>query len=282
MTTKEPPATNGSMATAKPPAPATGYPLPVPANMRTSLRRPRTIASIITVLWLLTFVVGTTALARHQLQVRSPLDNFFLVGSNHWGIYHSSDTKRCIGYVSADMESKETPTFKLDGLFQFRMDTVNVPVALSIDALFTNFLKLDTMTASAKLGKAKISIETAPDSVESLLVDISTPSLNKQMKVARPEPVYLVKRGATAFNLKLPPNYEQLISQSQDSTPDWEKLTGYSFAEINEHDFKQCKTQSATVPHETLDQLLDVANFMRLLSLGNLQFDLNRLKEAAS
>lgn len=258
--------------------------LPVPQSMRTRRTAPRVFAVLITITWAVVYVMGTNVLANRDAASNALIDDFLLSGEHSWGVFHRSSSERCIGILDTALSIGENEFLNSNIEGRFFVNLFKKPIFISFAANFTfgAFNRLEEINGNLNAGKTNISVNSAGENGELILLNLQAGSIQQSRSFPKPEPVYLVKKSDTRFSLFLPPEIRTLAHNDRVAELAFSDMTGISARLLAANEVQDCRSESLVVDSSLNSQLFDLGSLFNLLGVSPNEATLKQLREAVT
>ncbi len=151
---------------------------------------------------------GSKLLASSAEKALNPLDEFFVVGSQRWGIFFNNPQPRCIGTLQSSLGLKPNALFSLRGEMIVPYNSKPLPLNLNLAAEFGPLNMLEKIKLLANAEGYRAELVTLQETDSPLQGHFLTPFGEFNSKLKMPTPIYLVKRAANRYRLRLPQGVE--------------------------------------------------------------------------
>lgn len=250
------------------------FPFPVPHYMRTYRTLPRIIACTVTVLWLIVLGIGTLALTQRERRDLSPFDQVLREGTSYWGGTLDSTTGTCMVYfkttfrppapitqkgtVSESEAAPLSPNLEINGALRYLVFQKPGFAAFTLSAEFSDLLKLISFTSSLRMGNAELALVSGREE-DTVQMKINAGGMLREYSFSGPEPIYLVRRDAGHYSLRLPPQIQKLFEKKEHQGIN----LNASLQKLDRDNFERCRADvdsNKTHPRG----LVDLGNYLSL------------------
>ena len=214
----------------------------VPPGFRTARLAPRITALILVAAWVLTFQVGTSALAVKQAKSTVPLDELFSERPLSWGLFRDAQGKKeCLGTLSTELVTTPKIVASVRGAAHLGRASIGTPLTLNVTATFDGHNTLSTLSGRATLAGLEASLEETEANSRRVVLSISNDELSEQMVFNRPHPVVLVRRAGGRYGLKFPQALDSFLTLFRSKLKEQIGHTSYEIARLEDNEKTICE-----------------------------------------
>jgi hypothetical protein len=221
--------------------------LPVPKYMRTHSARPRYIASAIILLWLSTFYYGVKHLTTSNHGSTTFVDDIMKVGQKHWVLTSKLQPEGlCVGYMKTSLAKEPLANINLEGKFAINVLKQLIPVTLNAYIEFSSAMELASFRGEFSTTVANITVTNNRHSPYNALLTVSSASLNQEIPIPLPSPIFLLESGPETYVIRLPEGNEHAMPDLALRFSNSELFRIFKISETSREDYQECVTNFAT------------------------------------
>lgn len=241
--------------------------IPVPDYVRTHRIRPRLIASIIVIIWIVAYFYGLSLLKLSESSPNFFADRFLTSGTTNWGIYHISNKNHCIGFITSTLSKTPDSTLdsKIKGELNLNVYTKPTTAKFLVTSNYGKYNRLDSIATKIKIAKLELSIKSTEDSEPQIQVFINMLRSASSFSAKLPQPIFLTERGRNAFHLNFPPLYEKLLNTQSTNNLKLPLMSSFSLQELTSEAMPTCQRQSANASTRLNKAVFDLKSIFSVL-----------------